>query len=105
MKLKKKKTIFFLLNTKIVTQRGKQKDIIQCHVLLRILKSKILVTAALFELKRKVRLRNTKQTNSNGKMAMAKEGKDIHNAHTIKVFKNWGRGGVRERKKIQNKRM
>lgn len=35
---------------------------------------------------------------------MAKEGKDIHNAHTIKVFKNWGRGGVRE-KKIQNKRM
>lgn len=30
---------------------------------------------------------------------MAKEGKDIHNAHTIKVFKNWGRGGVRERKK------
>lgn len=38
---------------------------------------------------------------------MAKEGKDIHNAHTIKVFKNWGRGGVRERekKKIQNKRM
>lgn len=30
---------------------------------------------------------------------MAKEGKDIHNAHTIKVFKNGGRGGVREREK------
>lgn len=34
---------------------------------------------------------------------MTKEGKDIHNAHTIKVFKKGGRGGVRERKNTKQK--
>lgn len=32
---------------------------------------------------------------------MAKKGKDIHNAHTIKVFKNWGTGAELEEEKTK----